>query len=409
VQGLNEGIPIGERVRELRRWRGLTLSEVAGLAGITKQYLSMIENGRRPLDRRSLISALATALRVSETEIVGGPHLGTDKVQSAPHLTVPPLRDALQASSPADAAVDHARALPELARLVTGHIEPARAEDRIAEAGELLPAVIEELHWHVAQPKDEAARKLALETLVEACVIGCLIAKDLGYHDLAYVAVLRASEAAALLDDPVARGKADVLRLWAFPRGRSSWERRLAAAAKAADALEPHARDPQGLQVLGMITLHAALAAAVVQHQGDTAHWLAEAMSLAGRVPDDAGRNWLSFSATNAALWRLAITVERGEGGGTVLEMAQAIDPAKTGNRNRRACLYLDTSRGLARDPRMRAEAVRWLHRAEQTAPQLIRNVPAARETVTYLLGREIAAAGGRELRGMAARMGVPH
>jgi transcriptional regulator with XRE-family HTH domain len=71
VQGLNEGIPIGERVRELRRWRGLTLSEVAGLAGITKQYLSMIENGRRPLDRRSLISALATALRVSETELVG--------------------------------------------------------------------------------------------------------------------------------------------------------------------------------------------------------------------------------------------------------------------------------------------------------------------------------------------------
>jgi hypothetical protein len=43
-----------------------------------------------------------------------------------------------------------------------------------------------------------------------------LTAKDLGYTDLAHVAVLRAEEAAALLDDPVQRGKVECLRIWAL-------------------------------------------------------------------------------------------------------------------------------------------------------------------------------------------------
>ena len=56
---------IGARLRELRRWRRMTLTEVAGLAGISAAYLSMAERGLRSLDRRSTISALAAALRVS--------------------------------------------------------------------------------------------------------------------------------------------------------------------------------------------------------------------------------------------------------------------------------------------------------------------------------------------------------
>jgi hypothetical protein len=57
----------------------------------------------------------------------------------------------------------------------------------------------------------------------------------------------------------------------------------------------------------------------------------------------------------------------------------------------------------------MRADAVRWLRKAEDTAPQRVRNSVAVRETVAYLLNRATATAGGRELRGMAARMGLPH
>src|SRR5882757_6501146 len=206
----------------------MTLPEVAGLVGVSHQYLSMIERGLKPLDRRSMISALAAALRVSETELTGGPHLGADPIQSGAHAAVPVLRQALEASSLDDVPVDHGRPVPELANLVTGCVEPSRAEGDLAQAGDLLPAIMEELYWQAAEPRDEKARKAALETLVEACFSAGLIAKDLGYADLAYVAVLRATQAADALSDPVARGKADVLRLFAFPRERPSWDRRLA-------------------------------------------------------------------------------------------------------------------------------------------------------------------------------------
>ena len=70
-----DGITIGARLRTLRRWRGMTQTQVAGLAGLSPSFLSMVETGQRPLDRRSHIAALAGALKVSETDLVGGPHL----------------------------------------------------------------------------------------------------------------------------------------------------------------------------------------------------------------------------------------------------------------------------------------------------------------------------------------------
>src|SRR5215470_8325569 len=83
---------IGERLRTLRRWRGMTLAEVAGLAGVSEAYLSMVERGQRSLDRRSYISAVASALQVSEKDLTGGPpHVGADQQQSGPHAMIPAL------------------------------------------------------------------------------------------------------------------------------------------------------------------------------------------------------------------------------------------------------------------------------------------------------------------------------
>src|ERR1700735_3102718 len=92
-------IAIGARLRTLRRWRGKTQVELAGLSDLSPSFLSMVETGHRPLDRRSHITALANALRVSETDLVGGPHLSADRLQSDPHMAIPPLRVALQTNS----------------------------------------------------------------------------------------------------------------------------------------------------------------------------------------------------------------------------------------------------------------------------------------------------------------------
>jgi hypothetical protein len=159
-----------------------------------------------------------------------------------------------------------------------------------------------------------------------------------------------------------------------------------------------------------MITLTTSLAAATLQRSDRAAHWLTEAAGIATRVPDSPTRNWQSFSATNVSIWQVTVGVENGQGGPAVLELAEQVtldrlDPKAT----RRASFMADVGRGLAREPRTQVEAVHWLRQAEDAAPQRIRNSAPVRETVSYLLNRARAAASSRELRGLAARMGVPH
>jgi transcriptional regulator with XRE-family HTH domain len=402
-------ITIGARLRTLRRWRGKSQVELAGLAGLSPSFLSMVETGQRPLDRRSHIAALANALKVSEADLVGWPHLTPDPLQSDPHMGIPALRVALQTNMLNAPAVDHARPLAELAHLVTDKIEPMRRACNYVATGQLLPDVLDELHYHAAAPADETTARAALQALVDACVCATFMAKNLNYTDLAHLAALRAEEAAIRLDDSIYKGKADFVLLHTLPRA-ASWARNLTAAERAADTLQPHADEPLGLQVLGMIMLTASLAAASLQRSDTASHWLNEAAAIAQRVPDQPMNNWQSFSTANVNIWRVTVGVERGDTGGTILDLAQRVSLDGLEERSsRRADFFADVGRGLAREPRTRPEAVRWLRRAEDAAPQRIRNSGPARQTVAYLLNRATAVAGGRELRGMAARMGLPH
>ena len=56
-------------LRRVRLRRGLTQVELAGLAGLSYSYISMIECGRRKLTRRDHVNALAAALKVPPAEI----------------------------------------------------------------------------------------------------------------------------------------------------------------------------------------------------------------------------------------------------------------------------------------------------------------------------------------------------
>jgi transcriptional regulator with XRE-family HTH domain len=402
-------ITIGARLRTLRRWRGKTQAELAGLAGLSPSFISMVETGQRPLDRRSHISAVASALKVSETDLVGGPHLTADPIQSDPHMGIPALRVAILTNTLTSPATDRARPLASLAREVADEVGPACRDANYLRAGQLLPSLIDELHVHAAQPADEAAQRLALTTLVDACVAAEEVANVLGYTDLAHAAATRSMEAAAILEDPVQRGKAAWARVMTLPRDGSP-ERKLAVAERAVGQLEPHAKDDLGVQVLGMLTLTAGMAAAAVQ-QGTTASaWMEAAAALAARVPDTPMVNWQLFSATNVGIWRVQVGCERGIAGAKMLELAGEVDVSRvSAHSQRRAAFLADIGRGLARDPRTRADAVRWLLQAERAAPQWIRNNSAVRGSVAYLLDRATIASGGRELRGMAARMGLPH
>src|SRR6266487_1318698 len=400
---------IGARLRALRLWRHMTLAEVAGLSGVSAAYLSMVERGLRSLDRRSMISALASALKVSDAELTGGPpHMGTDSQQSGPHAAIPALRTALLTNSLWCPATADARPVAELGAEMRA-IEALYRRCDFVTIGQRLPTLIDELHVQARPGAAEDVREAALGDLIEACITASLMAKNLGYRDLAHVAALRAEEAARGLGDPGALGKGAFLRFHTVPREMTSWDRALVTAERAADALQPHADDLEAVSVLGLLTLSAALAAAVLQRGPAVEHWLSESAALAARVPDEMASNWQCFCPANVGIWRTTLAVERGEGGGKVAELAAAVDERKISSQSRRAAFLVDVGRGVARDPKARADAIRWMRRAEDAAPQYVRNSTPARETVAFLLNRCTSTAGGRELRGLAARMDVPH
>lgn len=402
---MNDEITIGARLRALRRWRGLTLAQLAGLAGLSTSFLSMAERGQRAVDRRSHIAAIAAALKVSEADIVGGPHLSADPVQSEPHATIPGVRAALLTNSLTAPAADRARPLAEL---VTEMARIDRSEYKHVQVGRALPSLIDELHIHACAPADEAAYRLALQTLIEAFQTATFTTKDLGYTDLAGIAAMRAMEAARILDDPVSLGKASSLRIHTMPA--TSRELTLAAAEDAANAMQPKVTGGLGVQVLGMLTLAASLSATVAYNYDRASHWLDQAADLAAQTPDTPSENWGAFSATNVGIWRVALATERGDTGGAILDLAKRVDESRLGTRRGRHAAFLaDVGRGLARERKTRNEAVRWLRRAEDVAPHKIRNNNAVRHTVQVLHEQALASSVSVELRGMMARMGVPH
>jgi transcriptional regulator with XRE-family HTH domain len=68
---LGETMRFGERLREIRKEKGLTLREVAERAGIDFTYLSKIENSRFPYTPAAdTIRQLAEALKVDSIELL---------------------------------------------------------------------------------------------------------------------------------------------------------------------------------------------------------------------------------------------------------------------------------------------------------------------------------------------------
>lgn len=74
---------VGPRLRRVREQRGLTLTEVANLTGISKSTLSRLETGqRRP--SLELLLPLAQTYRVPIDDLVGAPEFGDPRIRLKP-------------------------------------------------------------------------------------------------------------------------------------------------------------------------------------------------------------------------------------------------------------------------------------------------------------------------------------
>jgi transcriptional regulator with XRE-family HTH domain len=390
---------IGAEIRRLRKWRGMTLDALAGQAGMTKGYLSKIENGHTALERRSTIKAIADALRVSVGDLTGAGYLADRSLQNAGGA-IPDIRLAL-ASTSLDGAGPFATATRTMAELApeAQRVAEARQLLRADEVGRALPPLLIDLHA-VAEGGAGDDRPAALRSIVQAAQTSTLFLKNFGEYDLALTAAERGHQAAVLLDDPVFVAASEFARVQALI-GLGAYERADALARHASQILTPTTE--VDLEIYGMAVLTAAFTGQFFDTDPEEA--LREARAVADQAP---GTNafWMNFSRTNVDLWRISIALEAGDPV-KAAEVAGQVRLEDIPAKSRRLSFLVDHARALHALRGYDDEVVRLLRKAEKLGPDRTRHDVWVREIVTELLLRSRRDAGGRELRGLADRMGM--
>jgi transcriptional regulator with XRE-family HTH domain len=396
---------VGSRIREIRAWRDVSLRAVAELASVSPGFLSMVENGERVIQQRKHLEAIARALRVSPTELGALPTTG---------VLDPDVSRALDGLVDVEAALTDVQlgeqtVTPRPWEAVRADVEHLQAVLRpradIAAQMQMLPQVIRELN--ALSVVDPANRQSVLKALIHVLHSAAMAAKYVGAHGTPGLGALRMREVAEELDEPSYLGLARFAR--AQTLGSGGRERMRELSISAADDLQPHIDGERSRQLYGMLHLNAALASAALSDGDGALSHLAEARETAERAPDPEGTGWacLSFNRTNVRFWECTLAIELGEPG-RVGELRESIVPEQMVSWSRQGAYHADLGRALAVSKGTRYEAVMALVRAEQLSPVSTRANVWVRETVRDLLLRvKRDAPVGRELRGMAYRMGL--
>jgi transcriptional regulator with XRE-family HTH domain len=383
---------IGARIRRHRRSRGLSLDQAAGLAGISKSYLSRLERGERPVDSRQLLVQIATALEVSVTDLTGQPYTPRDREHADAHRGVTGTRLALLdpsgPSMPEDqivAAVDALDVLMNSCDLV----EQAR--------------VIPDLLRATQQNAAEVGSPEAFRRVVVTAHAATFFMRNLGEVDLAWMAADRMRQAAEAAGDPATLGLAAYTQAHSLtPSG--ALQRAAVLATRAADATV--ATGAEELAAKGSCLLVAASTIATLGDVEGARDRLAEAAEIAGRLEDTTlVARHTSFSDWNVIMHRVSVEVEAGNSVAAV-EAARPLTSAPIGHRERMSYLWVDVGRAFSQMDRHR-EAIEAFRRAERTAPLRVRLSPVVRDSVRGLLDHAYRRAAGAQLRGLAERCGV--
>ena len=395
----NTDISVGMNVRRARRYAGLTLDQLAGRIGKSKGWLSMIENGRLRLEKRQDIALIAEVLAVSADTLLGDPV--PEIAPGGISYSLKPFRAVLLDATLDDPPDVAARPVAVLAPEVAAVDQALRNAD-YGTLHQHLPGLLGELQVQAATAAGPK-RDEALQLLILASASAMIMLRHLGRTDLAWVAADRGRQAAALLGDPAWTAAAAFECAHARPSVNKP--RPLMSTPRIADKFEPYAGDDRmSREVYGMLRLSAALACAVNgDHQGAEEHGT-EAARIAEPLGDRPEAFEL-FGPANVGVWRTSLTVEAGNAEGALAHAAK-VEPRMLASGNRRAALRLEKARAKAMlgDD---GDAITELRAAERLSPAQVRNNPLVREMVARMLDSARREAGGRDLRGLAWRMGL--
>nr|MDT0660974.1 helix-turn-helix transcriptional regulator [Micromonospora sp. DSM 115978] len=384
---------IGLRVARWRDIAGMTQVDLAERVGVTGAYISMIESGKRPLTKRSLLIEIASALGVSITDLTGQPGRPRTRDDWALWTTIPALRGALD-DDPDDGP---GRTAEQLAAAADRAAAARMACDYRALA-DLLPGLVVDAR-RLADSEDPAG----YAALVRAAVTTALAIKPFGYLDLSSRFAERAELAATRLGRPIEQAAAAfAVAQCALGSGTAGGRARsLAIATRHADALGDTG-DNDTVTWYGLLRLHAGLSAAALDRADDADAHLNDADAAARRIIGDPWH--MEFGPANVGIWRVGAALENGRPDLAPV-YARRVDRSAVRTAHRRARLHIDAGRGLweVGDP---AGAVAQFLEADHVSPQELRSRPSVRELVGQMV-RDARRRGSDELRELAVRVGV--
>jgi len=385
---------IGTRIRYWRlRRNGMTQNVLAGLAGVSQSYISQVESGRKSIDSRSTLVAIAAALKVTVADLLGQPGDPTDPLKAGAADAVPAIWAALIEIEEGERRTP--TRTPEQMTAAVAEAADLRARSEYPRMAHLLPDLLIDAAAHGGL----ALAQIGYETSV------CL--RNLGWRHLALPAARVALAAAQEAEDPAWTGATRFVYTLALPIEAAGVSSRVAGRALA--DLQAKAATPEVRQMLGQLHLSASLACAVNKRPDDARAHLTEATREArtlGDPEDGTGFNLSCFGPTNVTLWSMSVAVENGEHGRAV-ELARTIRPDHLRVANRHQAYWMNLGRALAHDGRHDKEALAAFMRAERAAPAPFALNPLAHDTVVSMVNRARRRSVSEDLRILARRIGI--
>lgn len=367
----------------------MTQAEFGALLGKSRRWVQDLEGGHRQGDPRLSVlegaaRILAVPLATLLTDTSGKP--GADPVDAA---ELSQIRHTLSRHDVITGTCTDTNEEPPPAETLRRRVAygwTAFQASHFSALGRFVPVLISDTNRAAARSADGESRLVPFRLLSMALQLAEALATKFGDSLLAYTAADRSVTAAERSTDSImmasaARHLTDAM----IGVGRPEDAAGFAAASASRLKSDLIGRGAEGLSVLGMLYLKAAMAAAAVDDARGTAAMLAQADAAAARLGSDANALWTAFGPTNVALYRVAAYV-RLHDGPAALEASRAVTPARQDAlpRERRAHFLIDLAHAFALS-NQREQAIQTLLRAESLAPEEVRNRPHAVQLIEEL------------------------
>ncbi|WP_331753025.1 helix-turn-helix domain-containing protein (plasmid) [Streptomyces sp. NBC_00637] len=383
---------IGARVKVARIAKGLTQEELAGFLGRTENWMYGVEAGRNPLDRYSLITAIAEHCDVDVVWLLGQPYRLQRNGGNVAHSHIPAMRTSMRRSGlilsghPGLKPQGIPVPLTDM-RAKSRQANVARQNADLPKVATLLPGLIEDLNTAllVCEGNDRAE---ALRLLVDAARTARMVLNQLGYPDFAWSSAEVAATAATQLDDPLVKAQVAWDRCGALLH-QASLPETVAVAEAALSDLETlaSARQPtnEALSLRGALHLRCAVAHARGIRTEDAWSRIDAALEDADRL----GPEWYDLDA-HTVFGRGTVAVHAAEVGVEINEPDAGLSKVRdvsvddVPSKERQIHYQIDKARALERMNRL-PSAVTTLKQAASAAPFYVHADPMARALVRNL------------------------